>query len=503
MNLKPLNRRQAIALVCIFSNALAMASFGAVFWIDGADYANLALAIARPGGLLAFYDGVGSWTFSHLQPGLPLLAIALQVFPESWQWPALALLQHAIAAAAVFVFFSTLDRFWPSRWHVGGAVLLCFLPFYQASHSSFMTESLTSSLLLFGLAQSIALAREPEFSSRRLACLLVLVFLATQFRSYAGLVLAGSVLPALWIHRAVFSRYSIACALTLGIAVFAFPAYRYANTGSFWLPLGGLNSVVAGWWANPSPSAKVLEALAAFPAPPELQPARLAGKGLSYNDALALGRYWKQQGWDDLRIARTGQTMGDILRGDGARVQARRASQALVSSGSVLIYCAWPPEQIAFPEYTAARLCQHQRQTYLFQSWIDGSSKTLLFRSFFLSPPGPESSSFHQEAKSRLATAMRPHLAEYVSGLQDPLRLGHVPPDVLLLAALASLVLLARREPAIAFIGSWLIATNFAVAFSFPFGNPRYAYALVPVYVGLICIAGAWMSRSGRNRKSA
>jgi len=52
MNWKTPTRRQAIALVCIFSNVLALASFG-----------------------------------SHLQPRLPFRAIALQV-PESWQWPA-------------------------------------------------------------------------------------------------------------------------------------------------------------------------------------------------------------------------------------------------------------------------------------------------------------------------------------------------------------------------------------------------------------------------------
>ena len=503
MNWKTLTRRQAIALVCIFSNVLALASFGVVFWIDAADYANLALAMVRPGGLHAFYVGVGAWTFSHLQPGLPLLAIALQALPETWQWPVLAGAQHALAAGAVFVFFSTLDRFWPSRWHVAGAFFLCFLPFYQASHSSFMTESLTSSLLLFGLAQGIALAREPAMSLRRMAWLLALIFLATQLRSYAGLVLAGAVLPALSIHRALVSRYSIACALTLAVAGIAFPAYRYAKTGAFWLPMPGLNSVIAGWWVNPVPSPRALEDLAAFPTPPHLQPARLVGKGLSYDDALALGRYWKQQGWDDLRIARTGQAMGEILSGDGAMVQAGRASLAAVSSGSLLIFCAWPSERIVFPGYTAQRLCEHQQRTYLLQSWIDGTAKIPLFRSFFLSAPGAESFAFHQEAKSQVAAALRPHLAELLPGLQDPFSFGRLPPDALLLAALASLVFLMFGEPAIAFIGAWLFAINFAVAFSVPVGNPRYAYALVPVYVGLCCVAAARLSRAGRNRKSA
>jgi hypothetical protein len=505
MKLIDLPQRWTMAAICITTHALSIPLFGAVFWIDSIHYANLGIAMVREGGLAQFYQGVGTWIFPHLQPGLPILGLAIGALPSNLQWPLLAVGQHAFAAFACWFFFITIDRFWPSRWNLLGCLLISLLPFYQAAHNSFLTESLNSSLVLLGLSLAIRIVKEETFRPRQLMILLVVIVLVTQFRSYSGVVIVGVAFLALLRHRLLFSRHALACSVAIAVAATVYPVYRYAQMGVFWLPAAGMNSLMAGWWANPTPSATALRVLAAAPAPPALQAEKLVNKGLSYDEAIALGRYWQGLGMSDHDINVLAQDLGRTLHDDGWGVQLNRVALGLASSGMVLPYCLAPDKTIVFPGYTARRMCAHQLSTYRFHSWLDSTDRSPLFQSFFKSPSSMDSFAFQQVAKLRLAGAMETHLAATSPLAKDPLFLGRaVLPDVWVIGGILSLLLLARCERYLAAMCAWIFISNFIVAYSFPLGNPRYAYALFPIYIGLCCVAASTAGRfAERNRKSA
>ena len=116
-----------------------------------------------------------------------------------------------------------------------------------------------------------------------------------------------------------------------------------------------------------------------------------------------------------------------------------------------------------------------------------------------------DSFAFQEVAKSRLVGAMKTYLTDTPDWAKDPLFLGRaVPPDIWVIGGILSLVLLVRRERYLAAMCAWIFLSNFLVSYSFPLGNPRYAYALFPIYIGLCCIAKSTSDRlAQRNRKSA
>lgn len=504
MNFKTLPSRWVIAGICVVGHTLAIPLFGAVFWIDSIDYGNLGLAMLKDDGLAMYYKGIGTWVYSHLQPGVSLAGIAVGMLPQSLQWPALAIAQHAIAALACFTFFATISRYWPSRWNLAGCVVLIMLPSYQAAHSSLMTESLNSSLMLFGLSQAICLAKEDIFNARRFLILLGALVLATQFRSYSGVILAGVALLVLIRHRLIFSGHALACYVVVAVAALAYPGYRFSQTGEFRLPSGGINSLMAGWWVNPSPSAATLNRLDAIPVPENLRAQRLVNKGVAFDEALALARFWQSAGMSDRDINSLAQQMGGLLRNDGWDVQLNRVALGLASSGMVLVYCVAPPDVLVFPGLTARRMCAHQRDTYLFQSWVDSTDRKQLFHSFFEAPSPLDAFAFQMEAKARLAASMKAYVTQVPALARDPLFLGRwVPPDLWVIAGIVAMLSLVRREKYLAAMCGWIFLSNFVVAFSFPLGNPRYAYALFPIYIGVFCVAASSGALTGRKRKSA
>ena len=175
------NSSTIFALIAGTTHLYALIAFGAVFWIDAEAYAALGESLKAAEGLRGFYSGVGIWFYSHLQPGLALVWLGLDLLPTSWQWPVLAVLQHALAAFALYEFFLAVHRRWPSRWNFLGCAFVGCLPFYQAAHNSFMTESISSSLLLIGLALALKISGEPTFARKRLLALLAVVVAVTHF----------------------------------------------------------------------------------------------------------------------------------------------------------------------------------------------------------------------------------------------------------------------------------------------------------------------------------
>jgi hypothetical protein len=492
-----------IALIAGTTHLYSLIVFGAVFWIDAAAYAGLGESLKSAEGLGGFYPGVGTWFYSHLQPGLALVWLGLELVPTTWQWPVLAVLQHALAGYALYEFFLTVHRRWPSRWNFLGCAFVGCLPFYQAAHNSFMTESISSSLLLIGLALALRISGEPAFAGRRLLALLAIVIAVTQFRSYLGLLLAGA--SAVLISGTKVPNRRVLALLCVAVMVgsLAFPVYRFSVTGHFWLPQLGVNKLQAGWWVNPVPTDRALEELRSFDFPEKLSPENTVNKGLDYDEATVVALHWRNAGLSDLEINSKAAAAGAVLANDSAKILLYRALQALTSSGMVLPYCLLEPTIIVFPGYTAQRLCDHMQAVYQFHSWLAHQNYRPQLESFFRTPPwqGPFSIPFGRIASEKLLRQSENYVTGTSLQLRDPLRLGKLPPDMLVLVAMAAMVaslLSDRRLFALACLV--VILGNAAVSFAAPLGNPRYGYVLFPIYAAFVCFAITGLNRWLKNR---
>lgn len=506
----PDRRFRLVALALIASLHLwALFAFGATFWIDSRSYVGLAEGLRSAERLAAFYESGGRWIFSHLQPGVSVLWLALSLLPEAWRWPALALFQHTLAAGALFFAVTTIHRYWPTWLHLVALLLLLFLPAYQAFHNALLTESVTSSLLLVAFAACLRLAFERRFQVRNLAIAFTALLLITQFRSYWGAAVALMVFLTLAWRRRLLSAWTVLLVVIALSAAAAFPIYRYARTGLFYLPEGGMNVLVSGLQVNPKPSEAVRAAFGAIDFPPSLPAQTVLAKGLDATSALTLGEHWQAAGLDHAAINRRAQELGALLRNDGVEVQINRVIYGLASIGSIGIYDFGNPDREIFRGMDMAKMQAHQINYYQWQSWASNVDYRKRLGLFF--DPAPAVFPFEAEARSQIKRAWEPYVdlhMEFVADRQfirDPLRLGQMPPDVWLLSGLAGLVALLRRNPFVAMLTGSAIAIAFATATWFPVGNTRYANPLLPLYLLSVSIAlGAWLPhRAGRTAETA
>jgi len=172
-----------LLIIVIATHVYAFFVFGATYWVDSLTYVRLAQALKTSSGLTDFYVGNGYWFTPHIQPAMSLLWLLISRSPVHCQWPILSIFQHAIAAAALYFAFATINHYWPTRWHLLFCGLLSVLPFYQCFHNELLTESLTSSLLIAGVALAVRLLINNKFHTATFLSLLAVMVIVTQLRS--------------------------------------------------------------------------------------------------------------------------------------------------------------------------------------------------------------------------------------------------------------------------------------------------------------------------------
>jgi hypothetical protein len=489
MTLSLCSTRTSIALVVVVSHIYSIIVFGAVFWFDSIHYVNLGECLRSSHSLAVFYDGIGSWFFTHLQPGVPLAWLATSAVPDSFRWPLMALFQHALAGYALYLCFLTVDRYWPSPVHVFACVAISFLPFYQSLHGALLSESITSSLLLIAFSMSLCAIKQPSFQKRAYFGILLCLFLIAQFRSYYGLIIVAFTLTVLLKHGMLLSKYILICCLVTLTAFMSFPMYRYYITDRFLMPSAGMNALMAGWWVNPLPSAEVMSNFHDSMFPGDLSADKLVNKGLEYEQAIELSYFWRAEGLSDVEINTRAEKLGALLRNDDYRVFINRCFLALASTGAILPYCILDQSLTVFPGMSALMMFKHQFENYLFLSWIDASSHTKLFQAFFVNATRTDDFALQAMSKHLIASMTSHYISEHPNILRNPFLIGWVPPDIWVALGFFGLVVLAKREKYLVALSISAIGINFLVTFHFPLGNVRYAYSLFPLYFVVISIA--------------
>jgi hypothetical protein len=472
-------------LFCIVltTHLYALIVFGSTFWIDSKAYVGLGLVLTDGDKLAEFYQSTGLLIFAHLGPGTPIIVRLLQYIPEGCRWPVLVIFQHGMAAFSIFFAFSTCNRFAPTRWHLLTSALLCLLPFYQSFHNALLTESLTSSLLLLSLSLALRITLSAPFSRWDFFCLVTVMVMIQQFRSYYGLLTAGLGLTAILGHMRYVPKRNIA--LFVGAALIGslmFPAFRYFQIGKFFLPSGGINSLMAALWANPHPGNDVSYAFSRFPFPSELSAKDVLALpgGLDYQQAERLGDFWLEQGLSPAQINRICASLATSLLNDNLDVFSNRVRYALISSGFPLLGTIGPERYEVFRGMTLKQFRDHVFDHYRWISWIRPGSYHPEFESFFNNRDSllPTDTAASQE----VTKVEEPYLSTIPVRFRDPLLLGSLPMDLWAALGLLSSILLLRQQALLGLLFLIPFCANFAVMFSFPFGNPRYAYPLIPMF---------------------
>lgn len=430
-----------LAVVIIVCHLYYIWALGATFWFDSYVYVSLGEGLRSWKNLQAFYQNSGIWFASHIQPGVPLVWLAMSIFPQTLQYPFLVLLQHGMAACATFFAFSAANTIWPSRLHLLVCFLLSALPFYQSLHNALLTESISSSLLLTAFALSVKMLKKDVFERTSFLILLGLLFVVGQFRSYLSVIAAFYALIILFQHRIVATRYLIALLCACVLAATAFPVYRYVATRQLFMPGSGLNSLMAGLWVNPHPSEKTLNELSHNKFPPDLPLSLIVKSGLDYGKAKRLGSFWQAtEGLKGAEINKRAEHMGYVLRSDGVEVLANRLIYAATSCGSLLVYKVGPKTYEVFRGMTMEQHYQHQRNHYSWLSGLDPLPYQGLFDTFFKKPVTLPLL-FTQEAQRSIVFAFEHYLSDHSRAARDPLLVGRLLPDCwVLLAAFSALV---------------------------------------------------------------
>lgn len=520
---KPVSRfTVALLAVLLLTHAWALVVFGATFWIDSSVFAAFGSALGSAEEFRALYDLTGTFQYSHIGIGLPALWAALAWLPVNLQWPALALIQHALAIAATAAIFLTAHRLWPSWWHLVGAALVSLHPFYQAMHNALLTESIASSLLLFGIALTLRLlflqpcsemnrgehgARRDERENRLplsapsalnlhrdFWLLLLCLVLIIQVRSYAGAMLVAMGAIA-FIQRRHELRWTLPIWL---IAVFfagnAFlPAARWAVTGRLFTPSLGTNALLYATWMNPAPSPQLTDRILALGWLPESSTFAMFAPGFDYTKVRGIAAAWLAEGRSENDVRTRLGTLARLIEADRPGLLAMKARCGLASSGWVALGFAGSSPIVAYHGRTLAENRAHQLAHVRWLSWIAHPSYRSFGEGFFLHQ---RTGLIHDaEAQRDLWSALRKHISTRPPWLRDPLRLASLLPDVWATLGLVAIGLCAWRRPVLGLVLALPLAVNFAVTALSSLAGPRYAHPLLPVSLLAATLALALLTR--------
>jgi hypothetical protein len=228
---------------------------------------------------------------------------------------------------------------------------------------------------------------------------------------------------------------------------------------------------------------------------------RLEGRGnVSYLDSLKMTHDLMASG---LTLEQAGQRIGGAataLRLSSPEVIRRQLQSTLSSLGfQQLATCCWgnSPSSRSFP--TGADELRHLRTYY---QWASGLSPADYGATFddFISRYRGQPAIYSDRAIDWYASRVGPYVTAAGARMRDPLRLGRISPDIVVIAGLAGLALLAWRNVWIALaIGAMLGSVYGPALLASYVGDNRHSHALVPVYLlGVVILLSAVQVRAVR-----
>jgi hypothetical protein len=470
--------------------------FGATYWYDSAIYVQLAHALTQPDGLTAFYSGPRYYIFQHLMPGLPLLMALCYFFFSIHAWIALAVFQHIVAAIALFYFINVTLK-WLPRWaSVFLGILIALHPFYAAFHNAPLTESLSGSFVIFGLAFVLDIIHQKKYSYKQLIALTGVGILATQFRSYIGVVFIFYLAIIFFLNFTGRKRLSVCIsAILIGSSVLAFPIYRSMQIEDFFMP--NVDNLILGhvMYLTLEPSDRSKKILNKFPYPPDLPMETVFTNGLDFKSSAFLAGYIDTVTESNRKTRELLSEVARKLRFDTITVIINQLRLNLSSIGfNNLQFCCDKGLQIRRGGYTWKKLKKHAQYYYKWHSWRHKNYQQIFQKHLEMYRRNP--SIYDDYVIFEYGRMMSPYIFSQPIFLRDPFFLNKIPTDLWVLCGLIGLIFVYCRskKATLVFIlpiGIVYISTLIGSVV----GNIRYAYPLMPLYFFLtsVMIAEVWL----------
>jgi hypothetical protein len=486
-----------LLFLSIVAHAYSIAVTGAKFWIDSIVYFELALALFDANQLSQLYHSEFGFLYQHVVPGLPLLIRVLDGIFREHLWPALAVLQGLLSAAAV-TYFILAFRQSLSRPAQLAAVVLCGLhPYFVSFHAAALTESIPASIMLVSLG--IALRALDGRVSLKVSLSLLLVFsiLAAQFRPYLGVV--EILVAALVVFRRGrpwrFPLYA-ATALALAAGTLAFPVYRAALGAGFFLPNVSallLTHVSYIAWDFDKDTARSLNAMVSNDAIRE----KLIDRGnFTYGDARHILDDLVSSGLTPAEAQQKMAAAAWRLRTSSFGAVERQLQLPLASIGFQYAPVCCQPDRQLTRDMTGFFLFRHIRYYFRWNSGVDPGSYLELFDRF--TEMTRSSHVYSDAAENFYISRIRPYVTDALKPLRDPLHLTFFVSDPLILVAWFGLFLLfwpgQRAELLVLFVP---FAVIYAVAvYTHIFGDNRHAHPLIPIIIaGFVKVVDDFFTR--------
>lgn len=484
----------ALFAAALTVNVWQLAAIGATFHFDTISYFSLAEAFASGDGGAAYYAGDNGILYQQLVPGVSLVLLMAEALFGNYAWIAIAALQRLLSAAAVTYFaISLAPRL--SRPLQGALVLvICAFPYFSAYHNAILTESISSSLVLFMLGLAIRASKAPAQAMRSLLLLAVLGIIAAQFRSYLGILAAALALVVIVAHRGPGVVHAVTrtamVVMALFISLTLYPAYRYAVSGDWYLPNIDFQQIAHATWLNWEPDQRSLDILATLTDDPAVRE-RFRDVGfISYEDSVQIVKSLIAGGLSSQEVRTRFRAAENALRTQSLAVMANQLRLSLASVGLVWPVTCCDPDRRVRRRFIASAYDAHLRRDYLWHAALADRQYRVEFERYlsrFSEVPG-----LYNEASVRwLDERVKPYIRDRKRPkAQDPLRLASIPLDLIVLTGGASLLAALVLWPAVGFVLIMPVGLIGAVTLlGLGIGNTRYAHPLFPVYFGAIALA--------------
>lgn len=463
---------------------LALVTYGATYWVDNIIYINLAYQLFQGQGLVAFYTPPMACIATHI-PILPSLlwGAAYQLFGQNYVWLVYAIIQHFVAALALFYLVSKLKKYFSASVLLVASVIVVALPIYQSFHNMVMTESLASSALLFLIAATLELSDRTTSQGWSIAIFIMAGVTGIQARPQIILFAIVLLICVVVIFRTVRPVFAVLVAGCLLLAYCIFPLIRWASTGKFFLPHIDCLAVRSALFSHtPMPGGSVEKILATANLPAELKSERISPQGLSYEDTILWSSYLSQQGLSDTAIRRYFTKLAWQIRFSSITTITSQLDAALTGLGMIHFSLFHQENDILSEGLPRHVWTQHYQMHYVWLSWVDTVGYRVQFDDF-ISRWWPLPDWYHPTAVAQMRDSIGPYVVD-AHPWRDPLKLAQVWPDIWAIGwivGLAGLWLKGKKRVA-TILGSTGII-NYIVVLIVGFGNIRYAYIVLPILV--------------------
>ena len=462
-------------------------SLGAGFYYDSVIYAQLGQALLTDEGLQAFYSGARYYVFQHLAPGLPLLWSGTSVVGGPYGWVVFAVVQHVIAATALIYLLWVWRPLFAGPFIGLAAILVSCHPLYESLHNRLMTESITGSMLMVGIAATSSLLLHPSMGRGALLILSASAIIAIQVRSqsvvYFAIFLVAILLSR---HERPLRSAAWLCLVAVTCSVFLWPAYRFYVTGQAFLPNTSYLALAHALRYNVHPSDALVARLKLLPLPGTTPADRLASHGMDYMDAAAIGAHLRASGMDETQAKWEVMKAAWAVRTDSPEVMMTQLRLPLLSIGTKYPVFMGNPDKVIHRGFTNRTYAHHARY---WEQWEAGTLREDYSQELdtVVKFSKDNAALYDASVVDDFERSVRPFLADHPVSMRDPLGLLHVPSDVWFLGWAVGLWMIWKMNRMLAGILMLSVLATYVMSVSVPVGNARYAYPLLPLYmIGLV-----------------